>query len=74
MFVYLKSASDTLSNPTKRFAYDRFGPDILKWQHCSSIRDYLVAGLSTYAPVYVGSATALIVLGATGYLPWGRFV
>ena len=37
-------------------------------------RDYLVAGLWSYAPQYVVSTLVLIVLGATGYLQWGRFV
>ncbi len=73
-FVHLKLAHDTLLNPAKRFAYDRFGPSVLQWQHCSSIRDYLVTGIWTYAPTYVGSAVALVVLSVTGYLNFGRFV
>ena len=73
-FVHLKLAQDTLLNPTKRFAYDRFGPDMLAWKHCSSARDYLVAGLQVYAPFYVGSATFLVLLSVAGYLQWGRFV
>ena len=73
-FVQLKLAQDTLLNPTKRFAYDRFGPDILRWQHCSSIRDYLLVGLQAAAPMYVGSAIFMVILGVTGYLQWGRFV
>ena len=28
-FVHLKIARDVLTDPVKRFAYDRFGPDIL---------------------------------------------
>ncbi|KAL9121639.1 MAG: hypothetical protein Q9187_001806 [Circinaria calcarea] len=73
-FVHLKLAQDTLLNPTKRFAYDRFGPDMLQWQHCSSVRDYLLAGLQAFAPLYVGSAVFMILLGVAGYLQWGRFV
>ncbi|MCJ1257156.1 hypothetical protein MMC24_004981 [Lignoscripta atroalba] len=72
-FVHLKLAQDTLLNPTKRFAYDRFGPDVLNWQHCSSIHDYLMIGLQTSVPLYAGSAIFMILLGVTGYLQWGRF-
>ncbi|MCJ1240889.1 hypothetical protein MMC14_008893 [Varicellaria rhodocarpa] len=72
-FVHLKLAQDTLLSPAKRFAYDRFGPDILQWQHCSSIRDYLLAGLQAFAPLYVGPVVFMILLGVAGYLQWGRF-
>ncbi|KAK0613430.1 hypothetical protein B0T14DRAFT_485139 [Immersiella caudata] len=40
-FVHLKTAADTLSDPAKRFAYERFGPDAVRWNHCVTIRDYL---------------------------------
>ena len=73
-FVSLKIAQDTLLDPVKRFAYERFGPDMLQWQHCSSIRDYLLVGLQSTAPVYVGSIVFFIILSTLGYLQWGRFV
>lgn len=73
-FVHLKLAQDTLLNPTKRFAYDRFGPDALNWQHCSSVRDYLLFAVRVFSPVYLGAAIMMIIFGVTGYLQWGRFV
>lgn len=73
-FVSLKIAQDTLLDPVKRFAYERFGPDMLQWQHCSSIRDYLLVGLQSTVPVYVGSIIFLVILSTLGYLQWGRFV
>lgn len=73
-FRQLKLAQDTLMNPVQRFAYERFGPDMLSWQHCSSIRDYLIGGIQAYSPMYIGSAIFLVLLGVTGYLQWGRFV
>ena len=73
-FVNLKSAQDTLSDPVKRFAYERFGPDVLKWQHCKTIRDYLVTGVQTSSlPLYAGSGFFLGILSFTSYLQWGRF-
>lgn len=73
-FVNLKTAQDTLCDPIKRFAYERFGPDILKWQHCKTIRDYLVTGIQTSSlPLYAGSALMMSLLSLTNYLQWGRF-
>lgn len=73
-FVELKIAQDTLVDPVRRWAYERFGPDMLKWQHCSSIRDYLLVGLQVAVPMYAGSVIFMTILGVTGYLQWGRFV
>lgn len=73
-FVNLKTAQDTLSDPIKRFAYERFGPDMLKWQHCKTMRDYLLTGIqSSSLPIYAGSVIAFGLLAFTSYLQWGRF-
>jgi hypothetical protein len=72
-FVHLKLAQDTLLNPAKRFAYERFGPEIIGWQHCSTIRDYLVHGLQSILPYYGMAAIAMYFLGLLGYLEWGKF-
>ena len=73
-FVRLRVAQDTLVDPIKRWAYERFGPDMLKWQHCSTTRDYLLAGLQGVIPLYGGSIIVMVILGVIGYLQWGRFV
>ena len=73
-FVSLKTAQDTLSNPVKRYAYERFGPDIVQWQHCSTVKDYLWAGLPSASGFYIGSFILMIVLGTLGYVNWGRYV
>ncbi|KAI4249625.1 MAG: hypothetical protein L6R40_000414 [Gallowayella cf. fulva] len=65
-FVKLKTAQDTLTDATKRFAYERFGPEVLKWQHVSSIRDYLFVGLQNAAPLYGGSVMVMILLSLLG--------
>ncbi|KAL9058228.1 MAG: hypothetical protein Q9206_002019 [Seirophora lacunosa] len=72
-FVKLKSAQDTLTDPNKRFAYERWGPDILTWHHASSIRDYILIGLQSSGPVYGGSIVVMGLLSLTGYLQWGRY-
>lgn len=73
-FVKLKSAQDTLTDSTKRFAYERFGPDVLKWQHVSSMRDYILVGLQSTGPLYGGSIVVMVFLSLVGYLQWGRYV
>ncbi|THC98731.1 hypothetical protein EYZ11_001794 [Aspergillus tanneri] len=51
-FVYLKLAQDTLLDPAKRFAYDRFGPDILGWGDRKTMQDFLFAGLQRSLPTW----------------------
>ncbi|KAK4449155.1 chaperone protein DnaJ [Podospora aff. communis PSN243] len=72
-FVHLKTAADTLSDPARRFAYERFGPDAVRWSHCVTIRDYVVRGATIVVPYYVIAAAAMYGLGLMGYLDWGRF-
>ena len=73
-FVSLKQAQDTLTDPIKRFAYERFGADMLTWQHCATMRDYLSRGLQVVqGPIYGASAMAMILLSFTSYLQGGRY-
>jgi hypothetical protein len=72
-FLHLKIAQDTLLNPAKRFAYERFGPGMNEWQRCSSIRDYLAQGLQSILPYYGAGAIFMYILGMLGYLDWGKY-
>ncbi|KAK4191581.1 chaperone protein DnaJ [Podospora australis] len=72
-FVHLKTAHDALVEPAKRFAYDRFGPDILKWRHCVTIRDYVMHGAQSLVMYYFVAAMGMYGAGLLGYLEWGRF-
>ncbi len=72
-FVHLKTAADTLTDPVKRFAYERFGPDVVKWQHCASIKEYVMRGVQVVLPYYCGAGAVLYGLGLFGYLDWGRY-
>jgi DnaJ-class molecular chaperone len=56
----LQLAKDTLVDPVKRFAYDRFGPDILQWKHANTIRDFVRTGGRRMIPFYVGSVVGLL--------------
>jgi len=72
-FVHLKTAADTLSNPARRFAYERFGPDVVNWQHCKTIHDHVVRGAQIVVPYYAIAAAFMYGMGLLGYLDWGRF-
>ncbi|KAI0143991.1 hypothetical protein F4776DRAFT_450111 [Hypoxylon sp. NC0597] len=72
-FMHLKTASDTLVDPARRFAYERFGPDIVNWKHCVTVSDYVVRGTQVLIPYYGFAAVAMYVLGLLGYLDWGRY-
>ena len=53
-------AKETLTDPAKRFAYDRLGPDIIEWKHAKTIMDYVVIGGRRLIPFYVGSVVAML--------------
>lgn len=74
-FMHLKTASDTLLDPARRFAYDRFGPDVVQWagrNRCVTVRDFVVRGAQIMVPYYVGAAAVMYALGLFGYLDWAR--
>jgi DnaJ-class molecular chaperone with C-terminal Zn finger domain len=72
-FVHLKTAADTLTDPAKRFAYDRFGPDIVNWQRCVTIRDFMARGAQALIPYYGMTAICMYGLSLFGFLEWGRY-
>ena len=72
-FVRLKVASETLLDPVRRFAYERFGPEVNSWQRCSSVRDYVYRGAGMLVPYYGVAAGVMYGLGLLGYLDWGRY-
>ncbi|KAI1502808.1 membrane associated DnaJ chaperone-like protein [Biscogniauxia marginata] len=72
-FMHLKTASDVLTDPARRFAYERFGPDVVDWKHCTTVRDYVVRGTQGLLPYYGLAAVLMYVMGLLGYLEWGRY-
>src|SRR2546423_15091280 len=74
-FVHLKLAQDTLLDPIKRFAYDRFGPVIVRVQQpgLKTIKDYVYAGLRSLVPEYAKGALALVVLNYFWLPKWGQY-
>lgn len=72
-FVYLKLVQDTLLDPAKRYAYDRFGPDILGWGNAKTVQDFLLTGLQRSVPQYVGGFITIIILNFMWWSGWGRY-
>ncbi|KAM5352424.1 hypothetical protein ACJ41O_005147 [Fusarium nematophilum] len=73
-FMHLKLASDTLQDAAKRFAYERFGPEIARWQKCVTIRDFVIRGvISGILPHYAVAAASVYVLGLFGYMEFGKY-
>jgi hypothetical protein len=73
LYIALKLARDTLIDPVKRFAYDRLGPSCLEYcsVHCKTQSDYVLAGATRAAPLYIASLLFLVVSQVTGYLGQG---
>ncbi|KAI9925702.1 hypothetical protein ASPWEDRAFT_158097 [Aspergillus wentii DTO 134E9] len=72
-FVYLKLAQDTLLDPAKRFAYDRFGPEILTWNNKKTMQDFFFAAFQSIIPQYLAGFTTVIFLNFTWWSNWGRY-
>ncbi|RIA91493.1 hypothetical protein C1645_875404 [Glomus cerebriforme] len=72
-FILLRKAYDTLNDPIKRFAYDRFGSDINSWNHCRTIRDYILVGKNYSTGFYLGTGLLLLILNILGKGQFGRF-
>lgn len=72
-YVHLKLARDTLIDPAKRFAYDRFGAEVLSWPLCKTTRDYILRGVQQTIVYYVASGVGLVLVGILGYLQEGKF-
>ena len=69
----LQLARDTLIDPVKRFAYDRFGPQVLQWRQAKTIRDHVFTGVQNIGVYYIGTGTALLLLSVFGQLQAGKF-
>ncbi|KZM22120.1 hypothetical protein ST47_g6712 [Ascochyta rabiei] len=73
-YIHLKHARDIILDPTKRFAHDRFGPDIFtQCQSCLTVKDYvdsaLLSALTNYGVLFV----FLIGANALGFLKDGSY-
>jgi len=65
-FIQVRDAFEALKDPVVRFAYDRFGPDVLLWTDCVTTRDYFRRGLLSSSGYHIVSAVILVLLSAIG--------
>ncbi|TEB38104.1 hypothetical protein FA13DRAFT_1681484 [Coprinellus micaceus] len=66
-FMEVRKLVEALKNPTVRFAYDRFGPDVLKWKgQCTTTGEYLWRGLLQSAGYHIASLAFLLFWSVVG--------
>lgn len=73
-FVYLKRAQDTLLDPARRYAYDRFGPDVAERRDGQTMHDFIFAAMYQVLLGYLGGLAVIVLLNFTWWSQWGRFV
>lgn len=72
-FIAIRAAYEALSDPVRRFAYDRFGPDISSWQGAKTVRDYMIAGAQRSAGFYIVTVGLLLGLSLLGRAREGAY-
>lgn len=48
VFMSIHEAYSTLMDPVLRYAYDRFGHQVIHWEKASSVHDYMAIGMETF--------------------------
>lgn len=72
--MYLKTARDIILDPVKRFAYDRFGPEIFaQCQTCLTVKEYTDSALITAGTTYGALFILLIGANALGFFRDGSY-
>ncbi|KAG0708700.1 DnaJ-domain-containing protein [Suillus ampliporus] len=66
LFIEVRDAFEALKDPVVRFAYDRFGPDVLTWKECTTMREYLRRGLLSSSLYHIMTGAGLILFSAIG--------
>lgn len=73
-YVHLKHARDIILDPAKRFAYDRFGPDILRQcSHCLTVKEFTNHALLVVLYTYGALMAFLFGANALGFLKDGAY-
>lgn len=77
MYMGLKTAYETITNPTLRFAYDRFGQVIAPTEKLSAstrLQEVMIAVLKIIAPQRCMEFGALVLWSFVWFSTWGRYV
>lgn len=62
-FVELRKGVDVLENEGKRWAYERFGDDVINWGKLVTNREFLMRGVQQSVAFYVFAAGSIIMIG-----------
>ncbi|KZZ98108.1 DnaJ domain containing protein [Ascosphaera apis ARSEF 7405] len=76
MYMALKTAYETITNPTLRFAYDRFGQVIAPTEKLSAstrLQEVMIAVLKIIAPQRCMEFGALVLWSFVWFSTWGRY-
>ncbi|EEQ33177.1 conserved hypothetical protein [Microsporum canis CBS 113480] len=77
-FVMLRLAQDTLLDPVKRFAYDRFGAGVVDRPEGAgkalSMGAYFYEGLFALVPQYLAGFLMMVVLNMFWFSAWARYL
>ncbi|KZP10715.1 hypothetical protein FIBSPDRAFT_757765 [Athelia psychrophila] len=65
-FAEVRAGYEALRDPVVRFAYDRFGEDVLTWQNLSTRAEYVHRGLLQASGYHISTIAALLFFGALG--------
>jgi len=66
LFVVVREGYEALMEPNKRWAYDRFGADILTCKECVTQREFLTRGLIQSLGFHIVSGLALLFFSVIG--------
>lgn len=73
-YIHLKHARDIILDPAKRFAYDRFGPDIFQQcRQCLTVKEFTDNALLTALGTYGALLVFLLGANALGFLKDGAY-
>jgi hypothetical protein len=74
VFINVKTAYDTLVDPVKRFAYDRFGMEMLQWKNCKTMQDYVLQGAQNSCVAFLSTLVVMLAAQAFGQMSYGKYV
>ncbi len=73
-FREVRDAYEMLRNPVKRFAYEKFGPDVMGWAGVSTSKEYVRQGIVSASGFHIGSAGFLVIMSVLGRSTDSSFV
>ncbi|KAI8053920.1 hypothetical protein BDF22DRAFT_444479 [Syncephalis plumigaleata] len=72
-FIKIRDAYETLSDPVRRFGYDRFGIEQRQCQSCRTRQDYQTSGLPGMLGYYIATTIVLGLFSVFGRIQFGSY-